>query len=398
MKAREYELVNKYFDLIEHGYLKNEPITDAPEVYHLFSFLTIVGALLKRNAYLPFSYKRIFPNLWTVLVAKSSTFRKSSALFFALKLANEVDENIRLPEEFSLEGLYELLSENPEGIFPIDEFSHFFKQFHRTYMSGGIEFFLKLYENDAQSKRLLKGGSFQIKEPCVSILSATTLEGISSSLKEREIKTGLMPRFNFVVVLKKEREIDFPDILCYKRFKDFAKELKERVECFSERTEFKITEEAIKVFENFLSSKRNKMRNSEFAPFLVRISNSILKMSIIFAFLRGQEEIDKQDMETSCECGEILIKSASIILDQLCWTPFQEKRKKVLDAIMDISEEEGRRWISRTELIRYTRLSSRELNLVVNTLVEEDTIEFKREQGVNDKKPVIYYKIKEEDF
>jgi len=347
---------------------------------------------------LPFSHKRIFPNLWIVLVGKSSTFRKSTAMSLAFKLANEVDENIRLPEEFSLEGLYELLSENPEGIFPIDEFSHFFKQFHRTYMSGGIEFFLKLYENDAQSKRLLKESGYQINEPCISILSATTLEGISSSLKEREIKTGLMPRFNFVVALKKEREIFYPDILHYNKFKDLAKELKERVEYFSETTKFEITEEAIKVFENFLNSKRNRLKNSEFAPFLTRIFNSILKMSIIFAFLRGQEEIDKKDMETSCECGEILIKSASIILDQLCWTPFQEKRKKVLDAIVDISEEEGRKWVSRTELIRYTRLSSRELNLVVNTLVEEDTIEFKREQGVNDKKPVIYYKIKEEDF
>ena len=394
MKAREYKLIDEYFDLIKRGHNRGEPITDAPDIYHLFSFLTVIGALLEKRTFIYYSSKRVYPNLWVVLVGKSSLFRKSTSISLALKLVERTNNSLLLPTEFSLEKLFEILSTSPIGLFQIDEFSNFFHQFHRSYMSGGTSFFLQLYENDITIRRYLREGEYEIKYPCLSILSATTLEGISESLKEREIRTGLLPRFNFVVALKKEKEIAYPDILSFTRFSDLVEKLKKLLSEQSGTNEKKLREGAVRTYTDFVKDKSEKLRNTELGPFLTRIFTTILKLSLIFSFLGRKNFIDREDMEASCECGNVLIKSAEVVLNQLCWTPFQEKRKKVIEAILEYKQD----WISRTDLIRKTRLSSSELNSVIKTLLDEDLIEFDRRKGVNEKKPIIYYKIKEEEI
>lgn len=400
MEFNNYEIISDYFDLIEKGYERGEPITDAPSEYHLFSFLTIVGALLDKNVYLYFSSKKIYPNLWTVLVGKSSLFRKSTSIGLATRILEDIQPGKLLPSEFSLEKLFEILSASPTGLFWLDEFSSFFQQFHRSYMTGGTSFFLQLYESDLTIKRYLMGGEYEIENPCISIISATTLEGISTSLKEREIRTGLLPRFNFVVVKKKQKNIMFPDTLSLKKLNALEEKLKSIVEFYSTPYKVSITNDAIKKFEQFsgelLSNKEFTELDPDLPAFVTRILTSILKISIILACLEKRREVIEKDIEFATICGKVFIKSAELVLGQLCWNKSQEHRKKVLEVLESFTES-GIQWVSRTDLIRKTRLFSSELNRVINTLLDEDLIEFQQMKAPNEKRVTVYYKLKTEN-
>lgn len=325
----EYEMLNKYINLVRKGE-NNQPVIDAPEEYLVFSFLTIMSAILNKKVYINFASKKIYPNLWTVLVGKSSLYRKSTSINMAVKVLRKINENLLLPSEFSLERLFQIISEREVGLFWIDEFSSFFSQFHRGYMTGGTSFFLQLYEGDLVIKRELIKGQYEIREPCISIISATTLDGITASLKERELRTGLLPRFNFVVALNDRTLIPFPDNISERKFLNFMDKI-----FFIEthydinRGNIEITEKARKIYERkFNETFANKELKLEpdLSAFLIRIFNSILKIALICAFLEKRKEIIEKDMRFAIECGDILINSTKIILNQLCWTKQEEKK------------------------------------------------------------------------
>jgi len=385
----ENELLKEYLDITEHGRFRNEPLTDAPKIYHIFNFLTVIGALLKDNIHLQFSNLKIYPNLWVVLIGRSSLFRKSTSIKLAIDIVDKTNKKLILPSEFSLEKLFSILSEQNTGIFWIDEFSNFFSQFHRAYMTGGLSFFVELYDK-SYLKRSIMDEEKTIENPCVSILSATTIEGISIALKEREIRTGLLPRFVFVYANKKEKEIYVPDGIDYEKYN----RLLDKVRTITEKVygSQKITKEAIDYFSEYQKQKTKEyeVESPDFFAFLTRIYVSILKIFLILSAIENKV-IDGDIIEKSCKLGDYMIYSAKQVFENLVWTPTQERKKKVFEYLLHRNN-----WVSRSEVLRYTKLSSGELDTAIETLLDEDRILQKTEKR-DGGKPITYYKIKEED-
>jgi len=384
----ENELIKEYLEIIEHGKFRNEPLTDAPEIYHIFNFLTVIGALLKDNIHLQFSNLKIYPNLWMVLIGRSSLYRKSTAIKLAIDIVSKTNKKLLLPSEFSLEKLFSVLSEQNTGVFWIDEFSNFFSQFHRTYMQGGLSFFVELYDK-AYLKRSIMDEERVIENPCISILSATTIEGISIALKEREIRTGLLPRFVFVYANKKEKEVYVPDAIDWEKYNALLGKIKAITEKVYGSQ--KITKEAIDYFTDYQKAKTREVEveSPDFLAFLTRIYISILKISLILSAIENKV-IDGDVMEKSCDLGNYIIYSAKEVFENLVWSPLQERKKKVFEYL---THRKG--WITRSETLRYTRLSSGELDTAIETLIDEDRIIQKTERH-DGGKPTIYYKVKEE--
>ena len=57
--------------------------TDAPKMFHRFMSYFLISTAVRRKAYVVQGHKRIYPNLWMVLLAPSSLFHKSYALSVA---------------------------------------------------------------------------------------------------------------------------------------------------------------------------------------------------------------------------------------------------------------------------------------------------------------------------
>ena len=388
------EIYEKYIKMIKEGLYRKQPITDAPLVYHLAVFYTIVGALIGKSRYFVYGNKKIYPNLWTVLVGKTSYYRKSTSIQLGVDVLRRIDNTILLPSEFSLESLTEILSEKPEGLFWIDEFSNFFSQFHRSYLAGGLSLFLQLYESDLTIERHLIKGQFTIENPCVSILSSTTFEGITSSLKERELRTGLLPRFTFFTALKKDFEIEMPDVINYELKEQVMSKLKEVLP--ESQASMPITQDAIELYSCY--TKKTRTSDANLVGFYSRANITFIKLFIIETVLRGKDKITADIVnDVLNEFSEIIYHSIHDVFYSLTWTPFQEKEKKVSDHLseaLETAKSTSETWVSRTDLIRATRLSSSELNAVINTMFDKDEIEKKTEKKTDSVKKVVFYRLK----
>jgi len=254
-------------------------------------------------------------------------------------------------------------------------------------MSGGIGFFLQLYETDTIIRRELISGSYLLENPCISILSGTTFEGISSSLKESEIRTGLLPRFCFVAVTRKDREVLLPDSISYSKKSQLVSLLNNIRTRWETPTSFEITDEARRAYEKDVVSLQSD--TSDLVPFMTRLSIVWLKIAIILAASEGRSKIETKDIVASGELVKVFQSSIAYTYSYITWTPFQEKRRKVLDILTATTD-----WVPRTELLRKTRMSSSELNSVITTLMDEDLIEVERRRWADEKKPTNVYRFK----
>ncbi len=185
--------------------------TDAPEVFHLFGGLSALSAIVGRKVYLPFGDGAIYPNTWIVLVAGSSFFHKSTALAIPARVVRSVAEDLLLPNEFSPEVLTANLSEQPEGLFVWSELKNALSMMERSYMAGTKELLTELYDCPDHYRRKLREKTYDIRFPSISILAASTVEWLVSSIKANDIGGGFTARFVFVPALAKRRDIALPE-------------------------------------------------------------------------------------------------------------------------------------------------------------------------------------------
>lgn len=184
--------------------------TDAPEVFHLFSGLAILAAVLGRRIYLPFGDGTLFPNVWIVLLAASSTFHKSTALSIGGRVLRHVDEQVIFPNEFTPEVLTANLSEKPTCLMFWSEMKNLLGLFERPYMAGTKELLTELYDCPDRYVRKLRGECFTIERPAVSILAATTIDWLVATMRHSDVAGGFTARFVFVPAYAKSRDVALP--------------------------------------------------------------------------------------------------------------------------------------------------------------------------------------------
>lgn len=90
-------LTGRYRDVVS-------PCTEAPEVFHLASFIAAIGCLIGRKAWVC-SPHRTYPNFYCLLVGKTANARKTTAYQFALDLFEETKEILYDPLPKRLNGL-----------------------------------------------------------------------------------------------------------------------------------------------------------------------------------------------------------------------------------------------------------------------------------------------------
>src|SRR5213080_4652355 len=64
---------------------------ESPELFHLWVGTTILASALGRKCFINRGYYRLFPNLFTILVAGSAKCRKSTAINLGVRLLDGID-------------------------------------------------------------------------------------------------------------------------------------------------------------------------------------------------------------------------------------------------------------------------------------------------------------------
>jgi len=172
-------------------------VGDAAEQYHQAGAFTCLSALLSGAVQLPTSYGMIKPNLWFLLLADTTLTRKSTALDLAIELLLDVDDDVILATDGSIEGLFSALALRPgrPSIFLRDEFSGLIEMMtKRDYYAGMAEVFTKMYDGKFQ-KRQLRREVIEVRDPILIMLAGGIRTKILALLTDEHIYSGFIPRF-----------------------------------------------------------------------------------------------------------------------------------------------------------------------------------------------------------
>ncbi|HRR96687.1 MAG TPA: DUF3987 domain-containing protein [Candidatus Ratteibacteria bacterium] len=371
------------FDFIDEfkNWIKEGEITDAPDIYIEASTLMILSMTIRRNIHIYFGSKKLFTNLWVVLIGRSSLLRKSTCMDLVKQF---IDQDLIIAQEITPEKLVETLSFRGQGIFFWDEIMTVLKSFSREYMASCKPMLTELFDRTTDYKRETMGYFRTVKEPFINIMAGTTPEWYQKGLSEADIKSGFIPRFLQVFAFKKDKFIKIPgtgDITKREQLKEYLKEIKDI------RYEITLSDEAKDEFGKYseLIEKEILRDGNGLSPFLARLLNYTLKFSILYHISNSNHNrepyIYLDDMKKAVEFSEIIRKSTEKILSKLAFTPYQINRQKVLE-ILEIKEGK----INYSELMSRLKVSKNELRGVLDSLMLENKIIIESEQGINDKK------------
>ena len=187
-----------------------EPLTDAPMQFHIPAALCTLSTVVGRNVFLQLGDKRLYPNFWCLVLGKSSVPRKTTSIQPGLNLLYELNHNLVLPNDFSIEALLEHLSHQPQGILAFSEFSVLLEMCQRSYMAGLKGLLTDLYDCRPRFTRKLKSGEYTIENGFLSLIGASTIDWLINGLREGDIRGGFMARFLYFVASKKTKSIPIP--------------------------------------------------------------------------------------------------------------------------------------------------------------------------------------------
>jgi len=373
-------------------WIKDGEITDAPDIYIETSALMILSTTIRRNIHFYFGSKKLFTNLWVVLIGKSSLLRKSTCMNLTMDF---IDPDLVLPQEVTPQKLIDILSFKPQGIFFWDEIMSILKLFKRDYMSGAKPMLTELFDRTKDYKKETLEYTRVVKEPFINILAGTTPEWYQQGLTESDVKSGFIPRFLQVFANRKDKFIKIPglgDMTVKEKLKGYLRELKEI------RYEIKLSEDSKEEFGKYSETIEKLIRKDKYgiSPFLSRLLNYTMKFAVLYhisnSLLCREPYIYLDDMKQAIAFSETIRQSTEKILSKLAFTPHQVNRQKVLD-ILEMKDGQA----NYSELMRRLKISANELKSVLGSLEIEDRIVVSQEKGVNDKKARAVVKLLEDN-
>lgn len=235
------DYVSAYMDYAGVG--TSEP----PAVFHRWTAISIIGALLGRQAYFPFGHSNIYPNQYIMFMGDPGT-RKSTAISIGKKLLSTAGYGRYAADRSSKErflmdmrqydpnGLAEdidleiLTLDEPAEIFVVaDEFTDFVGNNNMDF----VTLLTKLWDNPPEyTNPKIHGASVTVEQPTVNILSGNTVQGFALAFPAEALGNGFLSRLIFIQGETTGRKVTFPaipDPLVVELLAQHLKEIKKQV-------------------------------------------------------------------------------------------------------------------------------------------------------------------------
>jgi len=362
--------------------------TSAPAHFHLFSGLLCIAGVLERRVRIEYGPINIYPNLYLALVAPSSFYYKTSAQTPAKRLLakhqtfakNGEERSLILPREFSPEALYDILSEQPSGVFLWNEMGQQLKRFQRDYMAGTVEFLTEAYDSPEEPiERRLRGGHWRIEKPCFSIFAGTTIHWLERNLTEEMALGGFLPRWPVVPATIPEAFRPLPPTL------DDSVEAKLSSTLAELRNTYKAPQGdmapqsvglgLVKArYERWACDLYGRISDHRAEELLaawgVRLMPLALKLGMLFEMgTTGEAEISLDSWERGRAVADFLyVYLRQFVEEEMAFTPFQRDRRKVCQLV----DGAGAGGISRADISLRTKIKKRDLDEIMEALVKDE--------------------------
>jgi hypothetical protein len=327
-----------------------------------------LAALLGPRTFFRFGSQRLRPNLFAVIVAGSSTLRKSEAIRWARNMVTQVDGTMLLPTAGSVEGLVEALKERPDGVLLFDEFARLLARSRRDFAQDLPQLLCELYDGSPVRERRRDGGTQGVECPIVSMLGATAPEPLLKYLGSQDVHSGLLPRFLLVSATQSDvQPLIFPPPMNLDAKEAYVGRLKEahrRLESHGAADhEFILTENAREAYLELYHQLRGTYPSAEYSAFVERHGPMAIKVACIVAYgRRASFQVDAVDI---AEAGGWVMDSLRCFGDLLARIDAKEAgdlvvrdAQRVLRAFMNLLPENQKSGVQQGELVNRSNLSA----------------------------------------
>ena len=399
LTAEERERVEGAGDTFIERYIRwASSVGDAAIQYHQAGAFIILSALFSGAIRLPTSFGMVIPNLWFCILADTTLTRKSSSMDLAMDLLMDIDENVIMATDGSLEGLLTGLASRPgqPSIFLRDEFSGLLEAMtKKDYMAGMPELLTKLYDGKMQ-KRMLRKEIIEVRDPRFIFYAGGIKNKITSLLTHEQVSSGFLPRFIFITAesdLNKVKPIGPPtsksqagrnlllDELQMLQ-KHYDKSATLHIEKLKADIQHKIyydvtlTDDAW-VRYNMLESELLSMGLKHEHPDIMtpvgdRLAKSILKSAMLLSASRQQQEnviVEELDLLMAINYGEQWRMHAQEVMEQVG----KGNSERQLDLILGMVERRPQ-GVSRSEVMQAYHLDARSASQIFETLEQRGKI------------------------
>jgi predicted transcriptional regulator len=346
--------------------------TDCPETFHWFVSYGIASAIIGRNCYFPFGDNNIYSNLWLILLAPSSEFRKSTALGIGLGILRKVNPTLVLASRFTEEALMADLTQNPQGLIPFFEFKTLLDLVKKDYNAGLKSFLTELYDVPEILSRKTKSGENKTERPFISIISATTSEWFLSSCKEDDFASGFLARFLFIPVVSKGKDLPIPPPADQTKKEALVNSLKKTQGI---KGTMSLSSAAREAHNEWYLKFKHREKIPQFRGIYSRLQIYLLKLSMIHSIMVFQSlVINESSVKEAINLTNwLLTQFEGFAKTELAFNKFERNRKKILSLITEGKNHRG-------ELLQYSNLSARDFDEVIRTVIETGQVSQERGQ------------------
>lgn len=315
---------------------------DAPKIFHEYMARALIGLACRNHIYYQFGDTKIFNNIWLMFIAPSG-FRKSAAMKLGLKVMYATDETYKLPDEFSPETIVPILKDHPYGTFFFSEFDKFISNLKKDYMGGLKGGLVDLSDvPDHPLVKELRKEKFVVHYPCVSFLTATTVQWLIDNIRESDIGSGFLPRY-LVLSVNERGKTFFPEEVNEVAKNKLVKELHNIMDFIGIKEGYvgmnKMTfnpetrSRYIKWLDKFEKSYDDKIL---ITPFYIRMPVFVLKFAMIEALNETSMEIKNNHLEKAIEMIAISKDSLETLNDnEFSFTDYGKSKLRIVNKIKD---------------------------------------------------------------
>lgn len=318
-----------------------ENTTDAPLDYLLTALLPAIGGLISLKRWIQWGNKKIYPNIWIMLVGASTNMRKSTSLNIGLNFnytLNEEDNsrNFILPNDGSFIAFLNVLKDEKQGVLKHSEVESLLKNMSKGYNNNMKSLFTDFFDVPSQHKVSFKKDELLVVRPIFSLSTATTLNWLKKNITKNDSESGFLARFIYCYKTSKEKSIPIPKAPP----KENIEKLKEIITKLSNlpEKEIQIDDSFKKVFEEYYC-EIDKLINSECLndskkAFIGRLQTDyFLKLTILECVLTGKDTASSVEALRVKELITYFIYQAFMIVDCIMKTDTRKNEEKILTFI-----------------------------------------------------------------
>ena len=353
--------------------------TDAPPLFHITSGTAIVGGAVSGNLNLSFEGQEHPLNMYWLNVGPSSESRKSSSIMRAVKMASPIfaplGERIWFPTASSPEGILEGLATNKVRLAVLSEWTELHGMSAASYWKHSTDLWNRLYDAvDIHRKKAKE--TISIENPRVSILGASTPSLIEGATTLHDWLAGKMARYVIAPAVRPaDREmdaaIDDPDAVA---------RLRAQLTRLTWPTHFSraaLSPEAWRLFRSWRrDSKAWKDMQARAPKHLIpsfgRAQEHVFRIATLYEASIAYPDpvvVSPANMQAAINlmmwCTDATIEHLGVLND---------RDQNPVARTVGVLQAAGGRGLTRSELLRRTRLSTRQMAEVLETLLQSEEI------------------------